>query len=68
MPSGTRARDQVVAGLTEREEAILRLIAGGYSNKEVARHLGVAVGTTSARAIAYRHWRLIAAFARLGRE
>ena len=67
MPSSTLVRDQAVAGLTEREEAILRLIAGGYSNK-VARHLGVAVGTTSARAIAYRHWRLIAAFAHLGRE
>lgn len=45
MPSGTRAAEQVVDGLTEREEAILRLVAGGYSNKEVARHLGMAVGT-----------------------
>lgn len=33
-----------MCALTEREEAILRLVAGGYSNKEVARHLGMAVG------------------------
>jgi len=33
------------AGLTAQEAAILRLVAGGYSNKEVARHLGIAVGT-----------------------
>jgi two-component system nitrate/nitrite response regulator NarL len=33
------------AGLTRREEEILRLIAKGYSNKLVARDLGLAVGT-----------------------
>jgi FixJ family two-component response regulator len=32
-------------GLTEQEAAILRLVAGGYSNKEVARHLGISMGT-----------------------
>jgi len=32
-------------GLTAQEAAILRLVAGGYSNKEVARHLGISVGT-----------------------
>jgi DNA-binding NarL/FixJ family response regulator len=31
--------------LTAQEVAILRLVAGGYSNKEVARHLGIAMGT-----------------------
>jgi DNA-binding NarL/FixJ family response regulator len=34
-----------VAGLTAQEAAILRLVAGSYSNKEVARHLGIAMGT-----------------------
>ncbi|MCU0765956.1 MAG: two-component system response regulator NarL [Gammaproteobacteria bacterium] len=33
------------AGLTGREEEILRLIAKGYSNKLVARELDLAVGT-----------------------
>ena len=31
--------------LTERETEILRLMAGGYSNKEIARSLSVAEGT-----------------------
>jgi len=31
--------------LTERETGILRLMAGGYSNKEIANSLGVAEGT-----------------------
>jgi DNA-binding NarL/FixJ family response regulator len=31
--------------LTERETQILRLMAGGYSNKEIANSLGVAEGT-----------------------
>jgi DNA-binding NarL/FixJ family response regulator len=31
--------------LTERETEILRLLAGGYSNKEIARSLDVAEGT-----------------------
>lgn len=33
------------AALTAQEAAILRLVAAGYSNKEVARHLGIAAGT-----------------------
>lgn len=37
--------DLAAAGLTVQEAAILRLVAGEYSNKEVARHLGIAVGT-----------------------
>jgi len=31
--------------LTERETEILRLMAGGYSNKEIANSLNVAEGT-----------------------
>jgi DNA-binding NarL/FixJ family response regulator len=31
--------------LTDRETEILRLMAGGYSNKEIANSLGVAEGT-----------------------
>jgi DNA-binding NarL/FixJ family response regulator len=33
------------SALTTQEAAILRLVAGGYSNKEVARHLSISVGT-----------------------
>jgi DNA-binding NarL/FixJ family response regulator len=40
--AGNRA---AAAALTDRETAILRQVAGGYSNKEVARHLGMAMGT-----------------------
>jgi DNA-binding NarL/FixJ family response regulator len=42
---GTPTEHLAAAGLTAREAAILRLVAGGYSNKEVARYLGIAVGT-----------------------
>jgi DNA-binding NarL/FixJ family response regulator len=35
----------IAAGLTTQEAAILRLVAGGYSNKEIARSLGIAMGT-----------------------
>jgi DNA-binding NarL/FixJ family response regulator len=42
---GTHAGNLDEAGLTPQETAILRLVAGGYSNKEIARHLGIAVGT-----------------------
>ena len=31
--------------LTEREVEVVRLMAGGYSNKEIARALGTAEGT-----------------------
>jgi DNA-binding NarL/FixJ family response regulator len=41
----SQAGDSSAASLTAREEAILRLVAGGYSNKEVARTLGIAAGT-----------------------
>ena len=36
---------QPASGLTRQEAAILRLVAGGYSNKEVARHLNLSAGT-----------------------
>lgn len=42
---GTQTEHLVAAGLTEQETAILRLVAGGYSNKEIARFLDIAVGT-----------------------
>jgi DNA-binding NarL/FixJ family response regulator len=42
---GTHAEQLTAAGLTAQEAAILRLVGGGYSNKEVARHLGISVGT-----------------------
>jgi DNA-binding NarL/FixJ family response regulator len=31
--------------LTDRERSILRLVAGGYSNKEIARALNLSEGT-----------------------
>jgi len=33
------------ASVTEREASILKLMAGGYSNKEIARSLHLAEGT-----------------------
>jgi DNA-binding NarL/FixJ family response regulator len=42
---GTPTEHLATAGLTAQETAILRLVAGGYSNKEIARCLGIAVGT-----------------------
>ncbi len=41
---GATARPDAPA-LTEREASILRLVAGGYSNKEIARALGLVEGT-----------------------
>ena len=40
-----RAEDAPKEAFTEREVAILRLMAGGYSNKEIARSLFLAEGT-----------------------
>jgi DNA-binding NarL/FixJ family response regulator len=37
--------DTVAARLTERELGVLRLVAGGYSNKEIGRVLGISDGT-----------------------
>jgi DNA-binding NarL/FixJ family response regulator len=45
LPQVPPTPDSVATTLTSQEAAVLRLVAGGYSNKEVARHLGLAVGT-----------------------
>ena len=37
--------DATPARLTEREVSVLRLVAGGYSNKEIGRALGISDGT-----------------------
>ena len=42
---GTPADQGTPAHLTERELAVLRLVAGGYSNKEIGRALGISDGT-----------------------
>jgi DNA-binding NarL/FixJ family response regulator len=44
-PFGAQKGTVIPAGLTSQEAAVLRLVAAGYSNKEVARHLGIAMGT-----------------------
>jgi DNA-binding NarL/FixJ family response regulator len=41
VPAGT----DTGARLTDRERSILRLVAGGYSNKEIARSLHLSEGT-----------------------
>lgn len=41
----TRATDDDVPRLTERELAVLRLVAGGYSNNEIGRVLSISGGT-----------------------
>ena len=47
--SGKDARAKAPAsGLTEREAAVLRLIASGYSNKEIAAQLTLSVKTVEA--------------------
>ena len=45
MPAGTQTGNPTAMGLTSQEAAILRLVGGGYSNKEVARHLSISTGT-----------------------
>jgi DNA-binding NarL/FixJ family response regulator len=42
---GVPADQGTPAHLTERELAVLRLVAGGYSNKEIGRALGISDGT-----------------------
>jgi DNA-binding NarL/FixJ family response regulator len=39
------ATETPIERLTEREEEVVRLMAGGFSNKEIARALGTAEGT-----------------------
>lgn len=45
MPSVQASAAPAVARLSARELSILRLIAGGYSNKEIGRTLGISDGT-----------------------
>jgi DNA-binding NarL/FixJ family response regulator len=45
MPPDVPASDPTVARLSARELSILRLVAGGYSNKEIGRTLGISDGT-----------------------
>lgn len=42
---GAGGSDGVVVALTERELSVLRLMAAGHSNKEIARTLDLATGT-----------------------
>lgn len=44
-PGGPRSADEAYDTLTPRERQVLKLVAEGYSNKEVAAALGVAVKT-----------------------
>jgi len=43
--SASPANDAGPVRLTEREKAVLRLVAGGYSNKEIGRALTISDGT-----------------------
>lgn len=45
LPQASPARDNPFAGLTEREVEILRLIAAGHANKEIARRLVISERT-----------------------
>ena len=45
VPAGTQTGNLAAMGLTAQETAILRFVAGGYSNKEVARYLSISTGT-----------------------
>jgi len=45
VPPAPLADSAAPAHLTERELAVLRLVAGGYSNKEIGRALGISDGT-----------------------
>lgn len=45
VPESAQTGSLTEIGLTGQEAAILRLVAAGYSNKEVARHLSISAGT-----------------------
>ena len=42
---GTKVGEKKITGLTEREREVLQLVAEGYTNKEVAKHLKISVKT-----------------------
>jgi DNA-binding NarL/FixJ family response regulator len=44
-PARPAAADRTLLGLTEREYAVLRLVAQGMNNKDIARELDIAEGT-----------------------
>lgn len=46
-PSGYGGSTRAVALLTERERAVLELVAVGLSNKEIGRELGIAYHTVA---------------------
>jgi DNA-binding NarL/FixJ family response regulator len=54
----TRGRSSTEPALTEREREVLRLVARGLANKQIARHLGIAERTVKAH--------LTSAFQRIG--
>jgi DNA-binding NarL/FixJ family response regulator len=54
----TRGRSSTEPTLTEREREVLRLVARGLANKQIARHLGIAERTVKAH--------LTSAFQRIG--
>jgi DNA-binding NarL/FixJ family response regulator len=45
VPQGAAHEDESVRNLTEREIAVLRLVASGYSNKEIGQALSISGGT-----------------------
>jgi DNA-binding NarL/FixJ family response regulator len=51
-------RPEPGAGLTDREREVLRLVARGLANKQIARHLGITERTVKAH--------LTSAFQRIG--
>jgi len=47
-PQGSSSEEEIYGQLTPRERQVLKLVAEGYSNKEIASALGVAVKTVMA--------------------
>jgi DNA-binding CsgD family transcriptional regulator len=57
-PSRPRTRESLVEGLTPRESEVLRLVADGLHNREIAERLGVTEHTVK--------FHLAAVFGKLG--
>ena len=45
LTTSTHAAEDSLLSLTDRESDVLRLVAKGYSNKAVARELGITIST-----------------------